>query len=174
MGSEPEIIKFVMLPISSMAMSATTFVSQNEGAGDSKRSNAGTKWVVLLALMITFVIACVMWMLSPQTMRLFSSDGKVIEYGVLFNRINIFFLMFNCVNHVLAGALRGRGDSAGPMVIMLLGFVLVRQIYLFVITHYFINTPAVVGFGYPVGWMFTCVVEVTYFFVRWNRKETLH
>lgn len=166
-----KINQFIMLPISSMAMAATTFVSQNEGAGDSKRSNDGTKWVVVLGLIITFAIASVLWQLSPETMRLFSADREVIRYGVLFNRVNVYFLLFNCVNHVLAGALRGRGDSAGPMVIMLLGFVVVRQIYLFVITRYFINTPAVVGFGYPVGWMFTCVVEVTYFFVKWNRKE---
>lgn len=166
-----KINQFAMLPISSMAMAATTFVSQNEGAGNTNRSNEGTKWVVGLALMITAAITSVLWIFSPETMRLFSSDNDVIRYGVLFNRVNVFFLLFNCVNHVLAGALRGRGDSAGPMVIMLLGFVVVRQIYLFVITRYFINTPAVVGFGYPVGWMFTCVVEVTYFFVKWNRRQ---
>jgi Na+-driven multidrug efflux pump len=69
---------------------------------------------------------------------------------------------------VLAAALRGRGDSLGPMVIMLLGFVAVRQTYLFVITRYVINTPRVVGFGYPVGWMATCVMEVLYFILRWR------
>lgn len=166
-----KINQFAMLPISSMAMAATTFVSQNEGAGNVKRSNSGTKWVVGLALLITAAITSVLWLFSPETMRLFSSDSNVIAYGVLFNRVNVFFLLFNCVNHVLAGALRGRGDSAGPMVIMLLGFVAVRQVYLFVMTRYFINTPAVVGFGYPVGWMFTCAVEVAYFFIKWNRKE---
>lgn len=165
-----KINQFIMLPISSMAMAATTFVSQNEGAGDSKRSNLGTIWVVGLALMITAVIAVLLYILSPQTMRLFSADQNVIRYGVLFNRTNVFFLLFNCVNHVLAGALRGRGDSAGPMVIMLMGFVGIRQLYLFIITHYFTNTPAAVGFGYPVGWMFVCVVETAYFFVRWNKK----
>lgn len=165
-----KINQFAMLPISSMAMAATTFVSQNEGAGDSARSNAGTKRVVGLALIITGAITSVLWIFSPAAMRLFSSDSEVIRYGVLFNRVNVFFLLFNCINHVLAGALRGRGDSTGPMVIMLTGFVAVRQIYLFVITRFFINTPAVVGFGYPVGWMFTCVAEVTYFFLKWNRK----
>ena len=70
---------------------------------------------------------------------------------------------------MLAAALRGRGDSLGPMVIMLLGFVAVRQTYLFVITRYFINTPRVVGFGYPVGWMTCCVLELTYFIRFRNR-----
>lgn len=166
-----KINQFVMLPISSMAMAATTFVSQNEGAGNRDRSNAGTKWVVGLADLITFVIATVLWIFSGAVMRLFSADPDVIRYGVLFNHLNIYFLLFNCVNHVLAGALRGRGDSAGPMVIMLLGFVGVRQIYLFFMTRYFINTPASVAFGYPVGWMFVCVVEVAYFFLKWDKRE---
>ena len=83
----------------------------------------------------------------------------------------MFFLLFNCVNHVLAGALRGRGDSTGPMVVMLANFVGVRQIYLFVITHYVANTPTLVGLGYPVGWTLCCITEVTYFMLRWNRKR---
>lgn len=166
-----KINQFVMLPISSMAMAATTFVSQNEGAGNRARSNAGTKWVVGLADLITFVISAILWIFSGEVMRLFSADPDVIRYGVLFNHLNIFFLLFNCVNHVLAGALRGRGDSAGPMVIMLMGFVGIRQIYLFIMTRYFINSPGSVAFGYPVGWMFVCVVEVAYFFLRWDKKE---
>lgn len=166
-----KINQFVMLPISSMAMAATTFVSQNEGAAQTRRSDQGTKWAVGLALSITLVIATILFLLSPQVMRLFSADPDVIAYGVLFNHINIYFLLFNTVNHVLAGALRGRGDSTGPMVIMLLGFVAVRQVYLFFITRYVINTPGVVAFGYPVGWMFVCLVEVIYFFRKWNGKS---
>jgi Na+-driven multidrug efflux pump len=73
---------------------------------------------------------------------------------------------------VLAGALRGRGDSTGPMIIMLIGFVLIRQIYLYYVTHFVSNTPAIVGFGYPVGWMSCCVIEVVYFVVRWKRKAS--
>ena len=78
-------------------------------------------------------------------------------------------MLFNCVNHVLAGALRGRGDSRGPMVIMLLTFVAARQVYLFVVTKYISNTPFLVGFGYPVGWMACCALEVAYYHFRWGR-----
>ncbi len=41
----------------------------------------------------------------------------------------------------------------GPMVIMLIGFVVIRQFYLYILTRYISNTPQLVGFGYPVGWM---------------------
>ena len=78
--------------------------------------------------------------------------------------------MFNCINHVLAGSLRGRGDSRAPMIIMLIGFVAIRQAYLFIMTRFIMNTPAVVGFGYPVGWMATCVIEVLYYLKRWHGR----
>ena len=57
------------------------------------------------------------------------------------------------------------------MVIMLMGFVVLRQIYLFVLTRFISNTPRPVGFSYPVGWMLTMVMEVGYFlYIRRRRK----
>lgn len=76
------------------------------------------------------------------------------------------FLLANCVNHTLAGALRGRGDSRGPMLIMIGCFVVVRQIYLFVVTRFFANTTLLVGLGYPVGWITCCVCEVSYYLLQ--------
>ena len=171
-GCYNKIDQFIMLPMSSMAMAATTFVSQNMGAGKIKRENDGTRIAVGITLGITVVIATALWIFAGATVGLFTSDSKVLEFGTMFLRINVYFLLFNCVNHVLAGALRGRGDSTGPMIIMLIGFVLIRQIYLYYVTHFVVNTPAIVGFGYPVGWMSCCVIEVTYFFIRWKWKPT--
>ena len=157
---------FIMLPMNSMAMAATTFVSQNIGAGQMKRANEGTRTTILLTLGITAVIASMIWTFAPAAVALFSQDPDVIRYGSLFLRTNVFFLLFNCINHVLAGSLRGRGDSRAPMIIMLIGFVAIRQTYLFVMTHFISNTPAAVGFGYPVGWTATCIMEVSYWFWR--------
>ena len=114
------------------------------------------------------VIALLM-IFAPWAVRLFSPDGGVIGFGVLFMRTNALFLLFNCVNHVLAAALRGRNDSRGPMVIMLACFVAVRQTYLYLITHFYANTPRLVGFGYPVGWMSCCLCMVSYYL--WKQKR---
>jgi len=161
---------FIMLPMNSMALAATTFVSQNIGAGQNKRANDGTKTTILLSLGITAVIAAGIFTFAPAAVSLFTQDQEVIDYGSMFLRTNVFFLLFNCINHVLAGALRGRGDSRAPMIIMLTGFVAIRQTYLFIVTRFIANTPRLVGFGYPVGWFITCVLEVTYFMIRWNKK----
>lgn len=161
--------QFVMLPMQSMSMAATTFVSQNIGAGREERANRGTVITVSMAVGVTAVIVALLCLFAAPAVGLFSPDESVIAYGVLFIRANCFFLLFNCVNHVLAGALSGRGDSRGPMIIMLLSFVGIRQIYLFAVTRFVANTPLLVGFGYPVGWTTCCIIEVTYFFLRWRR-----
>ena len=165
--------QFILLPIQSMAMAATTFVSQNVGAREEQRADQGTVTSMLLTSGVTGVIIAVLMIYAPAAVRLFSPDPKVIEYGVLFIRTNVPFLLFNCVNHVLAGALRGRGDSRGPMIIMLSTFVGVRQIYLYLVTHFVTNTPRIVGFGYPVGWFCCCTVELIYYAHSVRRRRHL-
>ncbi len=162
--------QFIMLPMQSMAMSATTFVSQNCGAGNQRRSDRGTVAAIGLSLGITGAIAVLLVIFAPAAVRLFSPDPAVIRYGVLFIRANTFFLLFACVDHVLAGALRGRGDSRGPMIIMLSTFVVLRQIYLYWVTRCVANTPLLVGLGYPVGWISCCIVEVAYALIMRRRR----
>ena len=172
-GCYNKLDQFIMLPMQSMAMAATTFVSQNLGAGRKDRAEQGTKLTVLMSLAVTAVIATLLFVFADEALMLFSSDEPVIAFGVMFLRTNVFFMLANCINHVLAGSLRGRGDAAGPMIIMISCFVVLRQIYLFVLTHFISNTPMLVGFGYPVGWMACCVVELTYFYFRWGRGQKL-
>ena len=163
--------QFIMLPMQSMAIASTTFVSQNVGADNDQRADRGTVASLMLTSGITAVIIALLVGFAPASVRLFSPDAAVIAYGVMFIRTNVVFLIFNCVNHVLAGALRGRGDSRGPMIIMLSTFVGLRQIYLFVMTRYIANTPRMVGLGYPVGWVSCCVTELIYYAVCRRKRE---
>ena len=162
--------QFIMLPMQSMAMSATTFVSQNIGAGEERRADRGTAASLGLTCGITGTVIALLIVFAPSAVGLFSPDGEVIRWGTLFIRTNCAFLLLNCVNHVLAGALRGRGDSRGPMIVMLSCFVALRQTYLFLITRFVANTPRVVGFGYPVGWTSCCAAMLLYFLIRRRRR----
>ncbi|MBE5806774.1 MAG: MATE family efflux transporter [Clostridiales bacterium] len=162
---------FIMLPMQSMAMAATTFVSQNIGANQKERADRGTLTSILLSVGVTFAVAVVLVLNAPKAVEIFNKDPAVIEYGAMFMRANTFFLLFNCVNHVLAGALRGRGDSKGPMIIMLAAFVGIRQVYLFTVTRFFANTALLVGLGYPVGWTCCFIIETAYA-LRKRRAES--
>ena len=164
-----KIDQFIMLPLNSMAMSVTTFVSQNIGAGKGKRAYRGLLTVIGMALGITAVLATMIYIFAEPAVGLFSADPEVIRYGALFLHQNVYFMLFNSVNQVAAGGMRGRGDSRGPMVLLLMGFVAVRQTYLFVVTRFVANTAPLVGFGYPVGWTATCIFLTVYFLLRWRR-----
>ncbi|MDO5459054.1 MAG: MATE family efflux transporter [Eubacteriales bacterium] len=163
---------FIFLPMQSMSVASTTFVSQNAGAGNERRSRRGTFLAILITCLVIGVTAVVLTFFAPAAVRMFSPDEAVIRYGAMFIRTNAFFLIFNGIAQVLAGALRGRGDSRGPMVIMLFNFVVVRQIYLYWVTHYVANTPRLVGFGYPVGWVLCCVMELIYAWCRLKRSAS--
>lgn len=163
---------FMFLPMQSMSVASTTFVSQNAGAGNERRSRRGTFLAILITCLVIGVTAVVLTFFAPAAVRMFSPDEAVIRYGAMFIRTNAFFLIFNGIAQVLAGALRGRGDSRGPMVIMLFNFVVVRQIYLYWVTHFVANTPRLVGFGYPVGWVLCCVMELIYAWCHLKRSAS--
>ena len=165
-GAYNKLDSFIFLPINSLGQAATTFVSQNIGAARIDRANRGTVRALQMAVGVTFAIASVLVLFAPAATGLFTSDDEVIYYGSLFIRMNTFFLIFNAINHVLAGALRGRGESKIPMICMLSCFVVIRQIYLFILTRFISNTPRPVGFSYPVGWMLTMVMELGYYIYR--------
>ncbi|MCR5295091.1 MAG: MATE family efflux transporter [Lachnospiraceae bacterium] len=168
-GAYNKLDSFIFLPINSLGQAATTFVSQNIGAAKMDRANKGTVRAIQMAVGVTAVIATILIALAPSATRLFTQDNEVIYYGTLFIRMNTYFLMFNAVNHTLAGALRGRGESKIPMICMLACFVVIRQIYLFIGSRIAYN-PYVVGFGYPVGWMTCCVSELICFWYIVRRK----
>ena len=162
--------QFIMLPMQSFSMGATTFVSQNMGAGETKRAKQGTISSCMLAAGVTGGIAVLLFAFAAPAVSLFSPSPGVVRYGALFLHYNVFFLICNAINHTLAGALRGRGDSRGPMMIMLTSFVAIRQVYLFLVTRFIANSPGIVGFGYPVGWVSCFILETAYFFLRWGRE----
>ena len=165
-ASYNKIDQFILLPMQSMANACTTFVSQNMGADNPERANKGTVTSIIMTELVTVCIASLIFAFAPVAVRLFCSDEAVVAAGAGFLRTNVFFLLFNCITHVLSGSLRGRGDSTGPMIIMLAGMVGIRQIYLYIVTHFILNTAKVVGFGYPVGWTTTSMMMVIYFFVK--------
>ena len=166
--------QMIMLPQQSMSHATTTFVSQNIGANKVGRADKGT--VVAVSMMAIFNLACgvLMIIFARPLVELFTNETEVIESGIHFVRAIALFFWFNGINHSLAGSMRGRGDSKGPMLIMIICFVAVRQIYLFIVTRIVTGNPMVIGLGYPVGWASCCVVELIYYRLRFikARHET--
>ncbi|MBQ7169838.1 MAG: MATE family efflux transporter [Synergistaceae bacterium] len=161
---------FVILPTQSMAMAVTTFVGQNAGARKPDRIHRGLLQGLFISWGISACIITCLYIFAPYIAELFNQDTAVVGFAVLFLRLNSLFDPVNATNQIEAGALRGVGDSRTPMVIMLMSFVVFRQVYLFVISR-LTESVYFIAIGYPLGWM-VCTALMTLHIWRsgWDKK----
>ena len=163
---------FLFLPMQSVSSGATTFVGQNLGVNDVARAKKGIRVAMIIAMACNLVIMVPVIVFAPALVRFFNGTPEVITYGTLFLRMMSPFYVLCCVNQILAGSLRGAGDSKTPMFIMLGSFVLFRQIYLFVVTHFISNAIVPVAMSYPAGWLVCSVATVIYYkFAHWEKHR---
>ena len=165
---------FLFLPMQSVSSGATTFVGQNLGVNNVERARKGVRAAMVIAMACNLIIMVPVIVFAPALVRFFNGTPEVITYGTLFLRMMSPFYVLTCVNQILAGSLRGAGDSKTPMFIMLGSFVVFRQIYLFCMTHFVSNTIIPVALGYPAGWLVCSTVTYLYFrFAHWEKHRVV-
>lgn len=99
-GAYSKVEGFIFLPEISFSMALTTFVSQNEGAGQKERSRKGI-------------------LFAPTFIFFFNQNLEVIAIGVDRAKICAFFYVLLGFSHVVSSVLRGLGRPVMPMVVML-------------------------------------------------------
>ncbi len=153
----------ILLPMQSIALAVTTFVGQNLGKGDEARAKRGVS-IGLFISILSAVILMIPVLIFPEPLVAFFNDrSEVIAYGSLFLRWISPFYVLCCVNQIYAGALRGAGNSRVPMYVMLLSFVLFRQIYLFAFSRLLPGAVIPIALGYPAGWLLCSAVLAIYY-----------
>lgn len=162
--------QYMMLPIQSMGQAVTVFTGQNLGAGKHGRAVSGTWTALAMMLVISSAISFTLCVNAPLMSSFFSPDSGVIQYGSMFIRMCTPVAVICCFNNILAGYLRGDGNSRTPMIITLCTHVFFRQIYLFIITRIFADNVYAVGFGYPAGWIL-CALSMTLYYFYWQKKR---
>ena len=158
-----KIDQLMFLPMQSLALSATTFVEQNLGAGDTPRAQQGVRRALGISLAVTAVLMVPVLVFAPQLTAFFNRKAEVVAYGTLLLRYISPFYLLCCINQIYSGALRGAGNSQVPMVIMLGSFVVFRQIYLYIVSHFITNTLLPLAMGYPAGWLVCSAATLLYY-----------
>ena len=163
--------QFALLPLQSISMASATFVGQNLGALNIPRAKRGIRTALLIGMGCTAVLMAPLMIFSRPLLSLFNQQPEVLRYGQLFVLWISPFYLFACVNDILGGALRGAGEATPTMICMLMSFVVIRQIYLFVMSR--LTTNAVLtGLGYPLGWILCTVALVgCYRLIPWEEKQ---
>lgn len=161
-----------LLPMQSIAMGNTTFVGQNLGAGEITRAKKGVTTSLLLSIACTALVIIPLVIFASPIISLFNDEADVIYYGTMYMRFVSPFYLLCCINQIYAGALRGAGDARAPMFIMLGSFVAFRQIYLYVVSHVFVDSFMPVLFAYPAGWI-VCSTLIYIYFRRahWEQRR---
>ncbi len=172
-SSYSKIDQFALLPIQSLALSTTTFVGQNLGANDVKRAKTGTHRAVVISLITTAILILPLITFAKPMISMFNSDPQVLEYGTMFIRIISPFYLLCVINQIYSCALRGAGDTKAPMIIMLMSFVVFRQLYLYAASR-LLGTVIPVALGYPVGWLLCSIsIFIYYRLGKWEKNRVV-
>ena len=162
--SARKLFSFCMMPVGTISLSLSTFVSQNKGADQGERIRQAVRYGNLLALLWSIIISVILFLGAETMVKVLSgsSEPAVIENGAKYLIINAPFFSVLGVLVNLRNALQGIGKKVVPLVssiIELCGKIL------FVI--FFI--PSLKYFGViicePVIWCFMCI-QLVYSFYR--------
>ena len=160
--------RFVSMPSQAIGLAATTFVSQNAGAGNNERIRKGLLACVVIAL-VSLAVLCVPMLLKAEFfIGLFNRDPEVMMYGSQMMHVMIPMYWAMALGAIITGAIRGYGYSFQNMVLGLIGMVGVRQLFLYITMHYIGWGLKYVFYGYPVGWGANTLVLALYYF--WLKK----
>lgn len=117
-----------------LSVAAATLAGQALGAGDAELAEGGIRRTLGMALSLMGSIAAAFALLGPWIVKAFGATAEVLALAGVAVRIAAAEQPSIAVQMVLAGGLRGSGDTRTPMWVTLVGTVLFRLavVYLFV------------------------------------------
>lgn len=121
-----QIISLSFMPGFGFAMAATTLVGQSLGARNPQRARLATWRSAFSAFLWMSAMGLLAAVFGRVVMRLFSDDREIIEMGATALAVLALTQPFQAFAQVLAGALRGAGDTRYPMWVTTAGIWLVR------------------------------------------------
>ncbi len=108
-------ISFAFMPALGYGMATTTLTGQSLGAQDPQRAERTTWYAAWSCLAIICVVTVAALAFSPLIVRLFTDDEQLIAISVDALRVIALAQPFQAIGQVLAGSLRGAGDTRFPM-----------------------------------------------------------
>lgn len=160
-GAYCKIDGFVMLPLQSFCMAATTFTGQNVGAGNIPRVKKGIFQGMIIGAVYTVVMSAVLFFQVDRVLRIFSSDAAVIGYGHRTMYLLLPFYMTMTVHNILMGSFRGAGKTMVSMLIGVGNMCILRMVYINLLVPFFPSYGAVM-LCYPITWITTMLMDIIY------------
>ncbi len=109
------------MPGYGFALAAGVIVGQSLGAGLTERARVGTTECARLAVMVMGSVGVLFFIIPRELVSLFSADPTLVPLAAACLRIGAFAQIPVALGEVLAGSLRGAGDTRSGMVVAALG-----------------------------------------------------
>lgn len=151
-----------------ISQTATTFTSQNYGAGQFKRIRRIYFNCLGVSTMIAVIFGAILLLFGEPILKVFSSDPEVIECGLLRLRFFALTYIINCFLDVTTGQMRGLGKSVIPMIVTMVGVCGLRVLWVFTIFREY-RSLLVLYFSYPISWFITGIVMIIMYAVTFRK-----
>ena len=163
----------VWMVMGAFGTTITTFAGQNFGAQKYDRMRKSVRVCMGMTLGSILLLTVFVLLMCEPLLKLFTNDPAVVEVGkeILF-WIGPYYALYACIE-VLAGAMRGCGDSFKPMLLTGVGICLFRALWVpLVVGNY--HTVGMLGLCYPLSWGLTSVLFIVYYLRgNWFRRRIL-
>lgn len=143
-------------PGQAFGISASSLVGRNLGSGEPEKAEDYAKEARRLGSIISTIMAFIFFVFGPQIVGLYTKDPVIIEQASKALKIIALVQPFQSSQLILAGGLRGAGDTVWTLVSTFTGILGVRLILAFVFVKIF-------GLGLSGAWMAVFVDQI----VRW-------
>ncbi len=171
-GAYSKIEGFATLPSGSFSMALSTYVGQNIGAKDYKRTKEGAIKGLITSILFTEFLGFLIILLGRYVVMLFTNTEDVIESTLIQIKIIAPFYFLLAYSHGISGVLRGAGYSKTPMIIMIICWVFVRIFGIPLALQYINNDVTTIFWFYPFTWgLSTVVLTITAFISKWDKPK---
>lgn len=159
---------FVYIGVTGFEAAVLTFVSQCLGARKFDRMMK-IFWTGMALVCVSMgVLSLLVNVFSSPLLTLYTDNPAVIEAG----KIRLFyvagFLFLNGILDVISNFMRAIGYSSIPAVLMLVGIIGVRVLWLLIVFPIY-RTLSMVYICFPISWFVTCVIDgiaMAYFYKK--------
>jgi MATE family multidrug resistance protein len=127
-----------MIPLG-LGSAGAVRVGHAVGAGDRVRASAAGWTAIMLATIFMIVAASTFVLVPRQLIGLFSQDPSVLSVGTSLLLLAAVFQLFDGIQGVITGTLRGIGDTRTPMIVNL-------------VAHWLLGLPVSYLLCFVVGW----------------------
>lgn len=150
------ILNLSFQPGQAFGIAASSLIGRSLGAKDLSKADAYGRETRKIGSLISTFMAMLFFFFGAQIVGLYSNDQRIINDASMALKIIAFVQPFQSSQLILAGGLRGAGDTFWPLVATFAGVLVFRVglAYLFV---------TILGYGLMGAWMAIFVDQ----FVRW-------